>query len=94
MIPDETGQYLIGVDTDRGSRLYINNVQLIDKIRNNGDFKESRPVDLVKGQPVKIRVEYSQTKQTGRLQLKWSRPSNTVISVKELMDRVKMMVPN
>ena len=89
LIPDETGLYMIGVDTDRGARLYVNNVQLIDKIRNNGDFKESRPVDLVKGQPVKIRVEYSQTKQTGRLQLKWSRPSNTLISVKELMDRVK-----
>lgn len=89
LIPDETGLYMIGVSTDRGARLFVNGDHLIDAIRNNGDMNENRPVLLEAGKPAKIRVEYSQTKPTGRLQLRWSRPSASSISMKSVMDRVK-----
>lgn len=89
LIPDESGLYLIGVSTDRGARLFINGDHLIDEIRNNGEMNENRPVVLEAGKPVKIRVEYSQTKPTGSLQVKWSRPSASSIPMKSLMDRVK-----
>lgn len=87
--PPESGQYLLGVETDRGVRMYVDDKQLIDEYFNAVPMKQDRPVIMEAGKPIKIRVVYRQTHQSGYIQLKWSRPSATTITPWKLLERVK-----
>lgn len=87
--PPESGQYLLGVETDRGVRMYVDDKQLIDEYFNAVPMKQDRPVVMEAGKPIKIRVVYRQTHQSGYIQLKWSRPSATTITPWKLLERVK-----
>lgn len=87
--PPESGQYLLGVETNRGVRLYVNGQQLIDEYYNESPIKQDRPVVMEAGKPVKVRVVYRQIPQSGHIQLKWSRPSTVAVAPQELFDRVK-----
>lgn len=87
--PPESGQYLLGVETDRGVRMYVDDKQLIDEYFNAVLMKQDRPVVMEAGKPIKIRVVYRQTHQSGYIQLKWSRPSATTITPWKLLERVK-----
>ena len=42
--PPESGQYLLGVETDRGVRMYVDGRQLIDEYYNESPMKQDRPV--------------------------------------------------
>ena len=87
--PLESGQYLLGVETDGGVRLYVDGLQLIDDYNNNSLIKQNRPVVMEAGKPAKIRLEYRLGGQGGQIQLKWSQPSATTIAPQKLFDRVK-----
>ncbi|MCD7939545.1 MAG: PA14 domain-containing protein [Bacteroides intestinalis] len=87
--PPESGQYLLGVETNQGVRMYINDQQLIDEYYNESPIKQDRPVIMEAGKPVKVRLVYRQTRQSGKIQLKWSQPSATAIAPEKLFDRVK-----
>lgn len=87
--PLESGQYLLGVETDGGVRLYVDGLQLIDDYNNSSLIKQNRPVVMEAGKPAKIRLEYRQGGQGGQIQLKWSQPSATTIAPQKLFDRVK-----
>lgn len=78
--PLESGQYLLGVETDGGVRLYVDGLQLIDDYNNSSLIKQNRPVVMEAGKPAKIRLEYRQGGQGGQVQLKWSQPSATTIA--------------
>lgn len=89
LYPSESGQYLLGVETNRGVRMYVNGQQLIDEYYNESPIKQDRPVIMEAGKPVKVRLVYRQTRQSGKIQLKWSQPSATAIAPEKLFDRVK-----
>lgn len=54
--PPESGQYLLGVETDRGVRMYVDGRQLIDEYYNESPMKQDRPVVMEAGKPVKVRL--------------------------------------
>lgn len=87
--PPESGQYLLGVETNRGVRMYVDDRQLIDEYYNASPMKQDRPVVMEAGKPVRVRVVYRQTHQSGQIQLKWSRPSAAAIAPQKLFERVK-----
>ena len=87
--PPESGQYLLGVETDRGVRMYVDGRQLIDEYYNESPMKQDRPVVMEAGKPVKVRLVYRQTRQSGQIQLKWSQPSAATIAPQKLFERVK-----
>lgn len=89
LLPPESGQYLLGVETNSGVRLYVDGQQLIDDYNNSSLIKQNRPVSMEAGKPVKIRLEYRQGIASGQIQMKWSLPSATAISPLALLDRVK-----
>ena len=89
LYPPESGQYLLGVETNRGVRMYVDDRQLIDEYYNASPMKQDRPVVMEAGKPVRVRVVYRQTHQSGQIQLKWSRPSATAIAPQKLFERVK-----
>lgn len=87
--PPESGQYLLGVETDGGVRLYVDGVQLIDDYNNGTLMEQSRPAMMEAGKPSRIRLEYRQGGKGGQIQLKWSLPSATAIAPQKLFERVK-----
>lgn len=87
--PPESGQYLLGVETNRGVRMYVNGQQLIDEYYNEKPVRQDRPVVMEAGKPVRVRVVYRQTHQSGQIQLKWSQPSAAVIAPQKIFERVK-----
>ncbi|MCD8166270.1 MAG: PA14 domain-containing protein [Bacteroides sp.] len=89
LLPVESGQYLIGLYTTNGVRLFVNGTRIMDEWGNRNPLTLDRPVDLEAGKPVTIRVEYSQRQSTGEIQLRWSRPTATVIEPQQIIDRVK-----
>ena len=89
LYPPESGQYLLGVETNRGVRMYVDDRQLIDEYYNASPMKQDRPVVMEAGKPVRVRVVYRQTHQSGQIQLKWSRPSAAAIAPQKLFERVK-----
>ena len=89
LCPPESGQYLLGVETTSGVRLYVNERQLIDDYNNRSLLKQNRPVAMEAGKPVKIRLEYRQNAASGEIHLKWSLPSATAVSPQSLLERVR-----
>ena len=88
--PPISGQYLMGVETNSGVRLYVNDTQLVDNWGNNEPRKQSNPVVLEAGKPAKIQIQYRQQNvKDGYVQLQWSLPTATTIAPQELLDRVK-----
>lgn len=89
LVPDESGQYLLALQSNRGVRLWVDNVQLIDNIGNKKENLEKTPVVLEAGKPVKIRIEYRQQPNSGYIQMQWARPSATSISCEDILKRVE-----
>lgn len=89
ILPPESGQYLIGLKTDGGVRLTVNGSRMIDEWRNNKDLSLDCSVILEANKYATIRVEYSQNKNYGDIQLRWSRPTTTVIDPQHIINRVK-----
>ena len=54
--------------------MYVNGQQLIDEYYNESPIKQDRPVIMEAGKPVKVRLVYRQTRQSGKIQLKWQPP--------------------
>ena len=58
LVPRESGEFQIGIRSDDGSRLYVNGELCIDNWGDHAGVTKSRPISLVKGTPVEIRLEY------------------------------------
>jgi len=89
ILPPESGQYLLGIKTNRGVRLYVDGRQVIDEFYSQSPIEQNRPVMMESGKPVSIRLEYRQIPQSGYIQFKWSQPGTTVIDPQKLFERVK-----
>ncbi|MDE5749559.1 MAG: beta-galactosidase, partial [Duncaniella sp.] len=83
------GIYMLGVKSNRGVRLRINDVHLIDEWHNLRDITEATPMHLSAGQKVKVEVQYRQTPHSGYVQLVWTLPGRTAVSADSLLTRVR-----
>lgn len=89
IIPQESGLHLIGIEASAGARLWINGEQVLDKYWNREHFQETRPVQMVAGRAVHVKVGYYQHGADGSIQLKWSRPGVIQISPQDVLDRAR-----
>ncbi|GEM_PF-837247 len=65
----ESGEYRIGLGSDDGSRLYLDGELLIDNWRGQSFNIESKKVDVKKGKPYNIRLEYFEEKKDAAIKL-------------------------
>lgn len=74
IIPNETGEYKLAVNTDDGVRLYINDELLIDKWISRGNTKDVATVPFSANKEYKIKVEYFDGGGDAIAQLRWRAP--------------------
>lgn len=89
IIPRKSGQYLLGVESNRGVRMHIDGEQLIDEYHNNEPFIQTRPVVMEAGKPIHLRLLYRQVPSSGYITLKWSQPDAVAIAPESIMEKVK-----
>ena len=66
-----TGNYTFHATTDGGCRVSINNVAVIDRLGQAGEF-DSNAIAMTAGQSYLVCLEYSQTGSGGQAKLEWS----------------------
>lgn len=72
LIPKKTALTTFSVGSDDGSRLYIDDVKVIEQWRLQGlTYKNSSPIQLTIGKPIKIKLEYFERSGGHNLYLKW-----------------------
>ena len=74
IIPGETGEYKLAVNTDDGVRLYINDELLIDKWTNRSNTMDLVSIDFIANKKYKIEVEYFDRGGDAIAQLRWKAP--------------------
>jgi beta-glucosidase len=74
LTPPTTGRYRFSLDSDDGSRLYVNGGRVIDNWRDQSGGSVTGTVELTAGRPVPIRVEYYQAGGDSHLRLGWQPP--------------------
>lgn len=76
LIPDAAGIYLLGVKSDDGFRLYIDEKLHVESWRNQGATTYSEKIELESGRKYKIRLEYYENMGDASCQLGWYIPSS------------------
>jgi len=79
LTPPVTGTYTFGLTSDDGSRLIINDQQVIDNWRDQAPNTETAQVALTAGQPVQIEVDYYQGGGGAMVNLGWVLPGSDLI---------------
>jgi len=74
LIPPISGQYLIGLSTDDGVRLFIDGKNLIDDWRDHGVQTTSTTLTLEANHPYNIVVEFYDNTKFAVARLQWSTP--------------------
>lgn len=84
--PPTTGTYTFTVGSDDGTRLWVNNQQLVNRWLDQGYTEfTSTSITLSAGQSYPIKLEYYELSFSARVELKWSGPSiNGIIENKYL----------
>ncbi len=76
LIPPVTGKYQLGMDSDDGFRLYLDDKLVIqDWRRRSSEPPVMKAVDLVAGQHYKLRIEYMQMGADAKARLVWVPPT-------------------
>ena len=71
LVPHKTGRYKIGVESDDGSRLFINNQLVVNNWREQGMHVESEEYYFEKDKTYDIKVEYFQAGGEAGIKLIW-----------------------
>lgn len=87
LTPNETGNYQLGTQSDDGSRLYVNNVLLVDNWGDHDMQTKSNDIMLQAGKSYTIRIEYANTGGKGGLKLVWKKPAE---KTKMLADAIEV----
>ncbi len=74
LVPPDSGSYRIGLDGQDGYRLWINDNLLVNEWRQGPRRSNGAPVELTKGVPCAIRIEYFHAAGNASIQLRWTRP--------------------
>jgi beta-glucosidase len=74
LVPKTTGDYQLGTRTDDGSRLWIDDRQVVDDWTVHPARSATAPVHLVAGHSYRIRMEYFEHNGEASARLVWSPP--------------------
>ncbi|NIO87780.1 MAG: hypothetical protein GTN68_45320 [Candidatus Aminicenantes bacterium] len=73
LVPEASGKYILAITSDDGSRLYVNGKRVIDNWGKHGMLDKTVTLDLERGVPVNIKIEfYEETGEAGMC-LGWER---------------------
>lgn len=89
IMPQHTGEFQFFVETNRGVRLEVDGKTVLNFWDNKKEIEEYCTLNLKAGIPVKIKVEYRQNQQTGKMKLKWAQPNPDGISAQAIFDRAQ-----
>ncbi|MGE4285995.1 MAG: glycoside hydrolase family 3 C-terminal domain-containing protein, partial [Phycisphaerae bacterium] len=84
LVVEETGQYVLAVSSDDGSRLYLNDRLLTESWRDHSEQVFRATVQLDKGKANKIKVEFFENSGDAACKLLWS----------PMLDRNRMIQEN
>ncbi|GIH20397.1 beta-glucosidase [Rugosimonospora africana] len=76
--PPATGSYQFSLNSDDGSRLFVNGKQVINNWFNQGPTTRTGTVTLTAGQPVSIEVDYYQAGGGSNVSLGWQVPGQSL----------------
>ncbi|TVQ95566.1 MAG: hypothetical protein EA398_17455 [Deltaproteobacteria bacterium] len=74
LMPVATGPTTLHLTTDDGGRVFVNDSLIIDDWASDELTTSTGVVNLVEGEPARIRVEYRERWQNARAQLDWTPP--------------------
>jgi beta-glucosidase len=75
-IPPRTGVYSLGLLSDDGSRLFINNEMVVDHWSAHGPSTRTHTMRMEGGQPYDVRLEYFEEAGGARVTLGWTPPED------------------
>ncbi|WP_198680014.1 glycoside hydrolase family 3 C-terminal domain-containing protein [Aureibaculum luteum] len=75
--PNFSGSYKIGVNSDDGIRLWLNNKLVVDEWHNRGATTDQVEINMEAGKKYAIKLEYFDNGGDAICQLLWEVPSNT-----------------
>ncbi|MDZ7263663.1 MAG: PA14 domain-containing protein, partial [candidate division KSB1 bacterium] len=78
LLADESGDYEIGVLTDDGARLWLNDELIIDAWQQQATTYYSKIIPLVANSKCKIKLEYYQGGGDAVIKLVWKKPSQQI----------------
>ncbi|MDX6354777.1 MAG: beta-glucosidase, partial [Streptomyces sp.] len=80
LTPPTTGSYTFSLNSDDGSRLYVNGQQIVNNWSNHGPTTKTGTVTLTANQPVSVEVDYYQGTGGSNVSLGWQIPGQTPLS--------------
>lgn len=75
--PNASGRYKIGVNSDDGIRLWLNNEMVVDEWYNRGTTTDQVAIEMEAGNKYHIKLEYFDNGGDAICQLLWEVPGNT-----------------
>lgn len=74
LTPDQTGEYLLGIEGNDGYRLWIDNKLLIDNWEKKSYGTKTAAIHLKQGKSYPLKFEYRETSGSAWIKLVWRRP--------------------
>ncbi len=83
----KTGKYMLGVNSDDGTRLYVNDKMIVDNWGKHAMLTKAAEIELEAGKPVDIRVDFYEDNGGAGCQLLWQNVTKS--PEKEALDFAK-----
>jgi len=94
LLPDETGEYEIGVLTDDGARFWLDDELIIDEWKQQAMTFYSKTIKLRANTKYKIKLEYFQAGGEAVFKLVWRKPSQQIVEKEEgKVKSIKVYLP-
>jgi beta-glucosidase len=74
LVPPKSGTYMLGMRSDDGVRMYLDDKTIIDDWTDRGARTVTKPVELEAGHKYKIRIEYYDRYAAAEARLVWGPP--------------------
>jgi beta-glucosidase len=96
ILPPVSGRYALGVRAFGGARLFLNDSLFVEAEDRHNVFIQWKYVDLVAGEPRRIKLEYWDQRPDASVQLVWSKPDprleEEALAAARMSDVVIMMM--
>jgi len=89
VVPPAAGEYTFTAECNQGVRMWVNNVELFDDLKDRRNTINRGRIQLEAGKPVALRVEMWHRKGDSRCRLLWAPPEADPLDIAKLMERVK-----
>jgi beta-glucosidase len=74
IVPPKTGEYLLSVRSDDGTRLYLHDSLVIDNWGMHGVIGKTASANLIAGEPMPVRLEFYDAWHSAEVTLSWQMP--------------------